>query len=319
MGVTHFSGLDATTDGLWIGGVQVTATAAELNAVDVTTAGTVQASKAVVVDASKNAGDFNNLDCVNLDAGSSGAAGTVDVFPATASRGKLALTCTNQTGNTTVTLTPAAMGQATTVTIPDPGAATSYVAQSTAALTLAEVDVLDAVTAGTAAANKAAVLGANKNIDEFHTAKLYLGSAAGTEVSATAAELNELDGIVASFTIAYAAGGANVAEATITLKDAAGATVASPLPFMVWLSDAATGVGLTGTAASGTVQAKSASGADFGILTAKKALLVQPLATGIYILEITDTSKTKYYVCAATLDGRAYTAGAQMATASYGT
>jgi len=33
MGVTHFNGLDATTDGLWIGGVQIGATAAEIDAV----------------------------------------------------------------------------------------------------------------------------------------------------------------------------------------------------------------------------------------------------------------------------------------------
>ncbi|MDD2756888.1 MAG: hypothetical protein PHS80_15350, partial [Methanothrix sp.] len=135
---------------------------------------------------------------------------------------------------------------------------------------------------------------------------------------ATAAVINELDDIVASFTFAYAAGGAYVSEVTITCKDAAGATVDAARPFMVWLSDAATGVGLTGTSASGTVQAKSASGADFAVLAAKKCLLVQPLATGIYILEITDSSKTAFYPCAATLDGRAFSVGAQMASGDYG-
>lgn len=164
MGYTHFDGVDAAL--LKIAGTQVTATAAELNAAaDIATAGVVEASKGVVVSSNKDIGDFRNLDCVNLDAGASGAAGTVDVFPATASKGKLAITCTNQTGDTTVTLNANAMGQATTVNIPDPGAAASYVAQSTAALTLGEVDVLQDATAGTAVASKAVVLDANKYND----------------------------------------------------------------------------------------------------------------------------------------------------------
>lgn len=175
-------------------------------------------------------------------------------------------------------------------------------------------------TGGTVVASKAQIGDANQNIGAVKCTGLSVGtSGSETAVTATAAEINELDDIVASFTFAYAAGGENVAEVTITAKDAAGATVDAARPFMVWLSDADTGVGLTGTAASGTVQAKSASGADFATFTAKKCLLVQPLATGIYILEITDSAKTAYYPCASTLDGRAFSVGAQMATGNYGT
>jgi len=140
-----------------------TLSVAELAALDGVTAGTVTASKAVVVDASKNIGDFNNLDCVNLDAGASGAAGSVDVFPGTASKGKLAITCTNQTGDTTVSLVADAMAEARTIHIPDPGK-TAYVAMSTAALTPAELDVLDDVTPGTNAASKAVVAGSDGKI-----------------------------------------------------------------------------------------------------------------------------------------------------------
>jgi hypothetical protein len=92
-----------------------------------------------------------NLNAIAIDAGASGTAGSVDIFPSTASKGKFALTCDDQDGDTTVTLKPAAMGQASTVSIPDPGAATANV-------------VL------TSAAND------------------------GTVVSATATELNQLDG-----------------------------------------------------------------------------------------------------------------------------
>lgn len=68
------------------------------------------------------------VNATDIDAGASGVAGSVDIFPTTASKGKLRFTVTDQTGNTTVTVNAAAMGQATTITIPDPGAAAaSYV------------------------------------------------------------------------------------------------------------------------------------------------------------------------------------------------
>jgi hypothetical protein len=88
------------------------------------TPGTVTASKAVVVDSNKDIGDFRNLDVTNLDAGLSGTAGTVDVFPSTAARGKLAIAAVDNTGNTTTTISNAAMGQASVVSIPDGGAST---------------------------------------------------------------------------------------------------------------------------------------------------------------------------------------------------
>jgi len=107
--------------------------AADLAKIDGITNGTVTASKAAVVDANKDIGDFRNLDAVNIDAGASGTAGTVDVFPTTASKGKFILSCTDQDGDTSVTLKPAAMGQASVVSIPDPGAATANVVLTDAA------------------------------------------------------------------------------------------------------------------------------------------------------------------------------------------
>jgi hypothetical protein len=169
-GYTEFDYIDANK-GFAIGGVAVTATAAELNALhsaglalaeigvlDGVTPGTVAASKAVVVSADKDIGDFRNLDAVNIDAGASGVAGSVDVFPAAENKGKLTIAVTNQTGDTTVTLQVDAMGQASAIHIPDPGAAAAYVAMSTAALSLAEMDVLQDVTPGTAAVSKALIL-----------------------------------------------------------------------------------------------------------------------------------------------------------------
>ena len=52
-------------------------------------------------------------------------------------------------------------------------------------------------------------------------------------------------------------------------------------------------------------------------MVAKKALQVQALATGIYILEITDTAKTTFYVCAQTPHGEVKIS-AQLASGDYG-
>jgi hypothetical protein len=60
-----------------------------------------------------------------LNLGSSGTAGTLNIFPATASQGNLQFVATNNTGNTITTVTNAAMGQASTISIPDPGASTA--------------------------------------------------------------------------------------------------------------------------------------------------------------------------------------------------
>lgn len=149
-------------------------------------------------------------------------------------------------------------------------------------------------------------------------------------VTASTAELNILDNCTAayqdlnstkgkpfSFTMTPGAGAANICEVAIICKGPDGSTnVARPVPLLVWLSDAATGAGLTGTAASGTVQAKAGS-VDLAVLAAKKALIVQTSASGNYTLEITDTAKTAFYVCAQSLDGGPITP-TLLATENYG-
>lgn len=59
----------------------------------------------------------------NIQAGLSGTAGYFAAFPATAARGSLRLAAANNAGNTVTTITNASFGQATTITIPDPGVA----------------------------------------------------------------------------------------------------------------------------------------------------------------------------------------------------
>jgi len=158
-------------------GSELTSTITELNSLGSVTAGVVSASKAVVASADKDVGDFRNLDVVNLDAGASGTAGSVDIFPTTGTSGKWSLTCAAQTGNTTVETMADAMGQATTVHIADPGIATSYLLQSTAAVSVAEANVLDGATAGTVVASKAVVADADKDVGGFRN--LSAGTATG--------------------------------------------------------------------------------------------------------------------------------------------
>lgn len=120
-----------------------------LNVSDLTSVvpGTAAASKAVVLGASKEIATIttatittltsttgnvttvnsttNNTPTVNV--GASGTAGTLSVFPTTASKGKIAITATDSTGNTTSTITNAAQSAAATWTIPDTNGAASFV------------------------------------------------------------------------------------------------------------------------------------------------------------------------------------------------
>jgi hypothetical protein len=111
-----------------------------------------------------------------------------------------------------------------------------------------------------------------------------------------------------------AAGAANVTTVTITARNPNGSAVAGAM-FDVFLSDSATGDGLTATAASGTV-VNNGAGQDLETVTSKKHLRVQAGSVGTYVLEITDSAKTAFKVFVA-IDGRPVRV-ATLATASYG-
>ena len=164
----------------------------------VSLSGDATITNAGVVTVTKSTGDFQ-VAGGDLDAGSSGVAGTVDIFPSTAARGKLSIRVGDQTGDTTVIQSFLEMGQATTIAYSDPGAASAYVAMSTAALSLAEMDVLQGATAGTQVASKAVIADANVNTGVAKITALHIGaSGAETQVTADAAELNILDGVTAT-------------------------------------------------------------------------------------------------------------------------
>lgn len=145
--------------------------------------------------------------------------------------------------------------------------------------------------------------------------KAALGNSAAADELNTILNIGENKPYTASFT--PAAGSANVCEVTIQIKDGSGTAVAYPVVLDVLLSDASTGTGLTATTASGAVAAKASSGTDLSTLVSKKALKVQTKADGTYILSITDTGKTAFYVVA-NIPGVAPVVSSVLTTANYG-
>lgn len=72
----------------------------------------------------------------DIDLGSSGVAGSLDIFPSTASKGKRHFVAANNAADYTITETNASFGQAATITLPDPGAAAANYVLSEGAATI---------------------------------------------------------------------------------------------------------------------------------------------------------------------------------------
>lgn len=121
----------------------------------------------------------------------------------------------------------------------------------------------------------------------------------------------------AVLTAAPGSAGSNICNVTLQAQDNEGFNVARVLNGKLWLSDAASGAGLTATTASGGISITT--GAQLGALTAAKAIDFQTDATGKAVLQITDTVKTAFKVCAV-LDKQSLLSPviATLATASYG-
>ena len=111
----------------------------------------------------------------------------------------------------------------------------------------------------------------------------------------------------------------NIANVTFQVSDALGNAFSGVFQFDLMLSDAATGLGLTATTASGGIAAAASGGTVIGVLTTSKAVKIQTNASGAFILAITDTSKTGFYPVAFFGAYNAAIVGAQLTTASYHT
>ena len=95
-------------------------------------------------------------------------------------------------------------------------------------------------------------------------------------------------GGVASFSIAIAASATTDGmDITVTALDLDGNTVAAVTEFLMHMSEAASGAGLTADSYSGDLTASV--GAILGALTAKKSWVCQTAATGIFTATLVDS------------------------------
>jgi hypothetical protein len=124
-------------------------------------------------------------------------------------------------------------------------------------------------------------------------------------------------GEASSVNFSVAPGAANIALMTIQLADNEGKAVAGVQAIDVWLADDAAGTTITATTASGAVAA-GASGTDLAVMVTKKMIRALTDSTGKYILSITDTAKTTFYVAATMGRHTAPKVSAILATANYG-
>ncbi|SRR5579885_2050282 len=120
-----------------------------------------------------------------------------------------------------------------------------------------------------------------------------------------------------TFTITGGGGGATpIALVTAQVVDANGLAIAQVFELSLWLSDAATGAGLTATAASGAVAAGT-PGTVIASKVSKKALDVLTDATGAFQLSITDTGTTGFFVAVETPGTGVVAVSRQLAAGDY--
>lgn len=245
MASTTFSGpLTVTTGPITVDGTAISST--ELGYLDSITPGTATASKAVVLDASKGiatitsatittltstTGNVTTVNATNVDAGASGTAGSVDVFPSTASKGKVSITAADSAGDTTTSIVNASQSGARTYTIPDAGASASFVMSTGTSTgisaTSTQLNYLSGVTAGTSAASKALVLDSNSKINAVDVTALTLN---GTALGSTAAEIDQICDASASSDTRTGAGAISIDKAYTSLVTTAAdaLTLAAP-------------------------------------------------------------------------------------------
>ncbi len=262
--------------------------ASELGVLDGITAGTITASKAVVVDANKDAGDFRNLDAVNIDAGASGTAGSVDVFPTTAAKGKLILAAVDNDGDTNVTISNAAMGQASVISIPDPGAATAEFLLTDqdndgvpVTATSAELNTLDGATVTTAQLNSL-----RRNPGSMASAYIDFNATGEAAMTVT------IDGIVyqeadtADAPNGVWTNGASAADSATSLIAAINGDTRAAVPFTAVADATGDGVWLfwdaVGTAGNVTIATSSASNCTVQNSTGGAAAAIKQTCTIVH-------------------------------------
>lgn len=214
----------------------------------------------------------------NIQAGLSGTAGYLASFPATASKGSLRVTAVANTGDTLTTISNAAMGQASVISIPDPGTATSKF--------LLQDGTNTAVTVTTA-----------------NITNLKYGATPVAQVDPQ------------SCTIAAVAGATNTATVTVQLKDGSGTNLTQITPFRVYASSASNGLTLASAASTGFSVASGGLSVNNGAAVTTQINAVSS-ATGGCVLSLLDTGKQTSYLVLVL--GNGVKISAQLTTGSYG-
>ncbi len=254
------------------------------------TPGTVDASCMIVVDSNKDLATLRNVTITTLtnttlngttingttiNAGASGTAGTVSSFPTTASKGKLILAAVDSAAAYNTTISNASMGQASVISIPDPGAATSkFVLQdgtnTSATITTGTVTTLTSTTA---------------NI---------------TNLKYGATPVAQVD--PASCTISGVSGASNVCTVTVQLKDGSGTNMARVIPCEIYISSASDGLTLA-TASTGFSIVSGGIKRAAASATITQGIAILTSATGGCVLSLTDSGKGANYLVIALPSG----------------
>jgi hypothetical protein len=243
--------LDIESGGaLKIAGTAITASAAEINYVDVTTAGVAQANKAAVLGANKN------LDTLVIaDGGLKLGSGTGTAVTATAAQLNRTAVTTAGTVEASKVLVVGANKNVDTLVVADSGLKLGSGAGTAVTATAAQLNRTAVTTAGTVEASKVLVVGANKNVDTLAIADggLKLGAGAGTAVTVTAAELNKFDGapLGVAYTIAAENTTAGTLDIVVQLQDGNAVDLAVRGSVEIYMSDDANGDSLITTAPDG--------------------------------------------------------------------
>lgn len=163
---------------------------------------------------------------------------------------------------------------------------TRQTGDTNAALTIDGVDTpaltVSAGTAGTATASKAVVLDSNKAIDAVRTSILAVGASGSEKKVPTNASLS------------YGSETSHARVVTITLKDSAGNAVDAANVVRVYLSDASTGIGITGTAC--TSEATVATNGALLLVDATDSMWTVVSSTaGVITMTLTQTAAVNYY------------------------
>jgi hypothetical protein len=226
----------------------------------------------------------NVINAGNIQAGLSGTAGTIISYPAAAANGNFIWAAVGNAGNFSMTVSPiSTLGQASVITIPDPGAATANFMLDAGTTTAKTITTLTSTTA---------------NI---------------TNLKYGATPVAQVD--PASCTITAAAGAANTSTVTIQLKDGSGTNLTRSMKFTVYSSSASDGLTLASAASTGySVASGGLSLANATAITTQ--ITAMSSATGGCVLSLLDTAKLTSFLVLVLPNGNKISA--QLTAGSYG-